>query len=303
MKLFRIFGRSIRDAFKSVIRNFSLSIASISCISITLIIVAVSIIASWNVKNFTTLIEKDITIVAFLNRDIKEEGLKTFEQELSRIDNIASSKFKSKEETKKEMMKESSLFENTMGAWTEEENPLKDSYLIKVKNIENIKKTASEIKDLENVEVVDYGEGMVEKLVSAFSLIEKVSIFLVVVLVVVTIFLIVNTIKLTIFSRKREISIMRLVGASNFSIKNPFVIEGMILGAFGSIIPIIVVIYGYLGIYNHFEGQLFSPLIRLIEPTPFIYKISILVLILGIIVGMIGSSRAVRKYLKVWWRK
>lgn len=299
MKLFRIFGRSIRDAFKSVIRNFSLSVASISCISITLIIVAVSIIASWNVENFTTLIEKDVTIVAFLNRDINEEGLKTFEEELAKLDNIASKKFKSKEETRQEMMKESSLFESTMGQWSEEENPLKDSYLIKVKKIENIKKTASEIKDLENVEVVDYGEGMVEKLVSAFSLIEKVSIFLVVVLVIVTVFLIVNTIKLTIFSRKREISIMRLVGASNFSIKNPFVIEGMILGAFGAVIPILVVIYGYLGIYNHFEGQLFSPLIKLIEPTPFIYKVSVLVLILGIIVGMIGSSKAVRKYLKV----
>ena len=299
MKLFRIFGRSIRDAFKSVIRNFSLSVASISCISITLIIVAVSLIASWNVENFTTQIEKDVTIVAFLNRDINEEGLKIFEEELSKLDNIASKKFKSKEETKKEMMKESTLFENTMGEWSEEENPLKDSYLIKVKNIETIKKTASEIKDLENVEVVDYGEGMVEKLVSAFSLVEKVSILLVVVLVIVTIFLIVNTIKLTIFSRKREISIMRVVGASNFSIKNPFVIEGMILGALGSIIPIIIVIYGYLALYNHFEGQLFSPLIKLIQPTPFIYQISSLVLILGVVVGMIGSSRAVRKYLKV----
>lgn len=299
MKLFRIFGRSIRDAFKSVIRNFSLSVASISCISITLIIVAVSLIASWNVENFTTQIEKDVTIVAFLNRDINEEGLKIFEEELSKLDNIASKKFKSKEETKKEMMKESTLFENTMGEWSEEENPLKDSYLIKVKNIETIKKTASEIKDLENVEVVDYGEGMVEKLVSAFSLVEKISILLVVVLVIVTIFLIVNTIKLTIFSRKREISIMRVVGASNFSIKNPFVIEGMILGGLGSIIPIIIVIYGYLALYNHFEGQLFSPLIKLIQPTPFIYQISSLVLILGVVVGMIGSSRAVRKYLKV----
>ena len=92
---------------------------------------------------------------------------------------------------------------------------------------------------------------------------------------------------------------MRLVGASNFSIKTPFVIEGMIIGALGSIVPIIVVIYGYLAIYNHFEGQLFSPLIKLIKPTPFIYQTAFVVLIIGIIVGMIGSARAVRKYLKV----
>lgn len=299
MKLFRMFGRSVRDAFKSVIRNFSLSIASISCISITLIIVAASLVASLNVNNFTTLIEKDVTVVVFLNKEITKEGINTFEQELNKIDNIASKKFKSKEETKKEMMKESEIFSSTMENWSEKENPLKDSYLIKVKDIEKIKDTAAKIKDLENVDVVEYGEGMVEKLVTAFSLIEKISIFLVLVLVVVTVFLIINTIKLTIFSRKREISIMRLVGASNFSIKNPFIIEGMIIGALGSIIPIVVVVYGYLGLYNHFEGKLFSPLIKLITPTPFIYKISFVVIILGIFVGMLGSARAVRKYLKV----
>ena len=202
MKLFRMFGRSVRDAFKSVIRNFSLSIASISCISITLIIVAASLVASLNVNNFTTLIEKDVTVVVFLNKEITKEGINTFEQELNKIDNIASKKFKSKEETKKEMMKESEIFSSTMENWSEKENPLKDSYLIKVKDIEKIKDTAAKIKDLENVDVVEYGEGMVEKLVTAFSLIEKISIFLVLVLVVVTVFLIINTIKLTIFSRK-----------------------------------------------------------------------------------------------------
>jgi len=299
MKLFRMFGRSVRDAFKSVVRNFSLSIASISCISITLIVVAVSLVASANVNNFTNLIKKDVTIVVFLNRDINDEGVKHFEKELNKIDNIASYTFKSKEQSKKEMMEESELFSSTMGEWSEDDNPLKDSYLIKVDDITKIKDTAASIKDLENVEVVDYGEGMVEKLISAFSLIEKISMILVLVLIFVTVFLIVNTIKLTIFSRKREISIMRLVGASNFSIKNPFVVEGMIIGAIGSIVPIITSIYGYLAIYNHFEGQLFSPLIKLIKPTPFIYQLSFAVLIIGIIVGMIGSARAVRKYLKV----
>ena len=107
MKLFRLFGRSVRDAFKSVVRNFSLSIASISCISITLIVVAFSLVASTNVNNFTSLIEKDVTIVAFLNNQINEKGIETFEKELSQIDNIASKEFKSKEQSKKEMMEES----------------------------------------------------------------------------------------------------------------------------------------------------------------------------------------------------
>ncbi len=299
MKLFRMFSRSIRDAFKSVVRNFSLSIASITCISITLVIVAASIMASRNVNNFTTLIEKDVTVVVFLNRNTTKENLEVFEKELKSVGNIAEYKFKSKEESKKEMMEQSEFFKSAMSEWSEEDNPLKDSYLIKVKDIEKIKTTVNKIRDLENVERVDYGEGMIEKLVTAFSLIKKLSVVIVVILIVVTVFLIVNTIKLTIFSRKREISIMRLVGASNFSIKNPFVVEGMILGALGSIVPIIFIIYGYIALYDHFEGHLFSPLVKLIKPTPFIYQTSGIILLIGIIVGMIGSSRAVRKYLKI----
>ena len=92
---------------------------------------------------------------------------------------------------------------------------------------------------------------------------------------------------------------MRLVGASNFTIKTPFIIEGMILGLLGSIIPVILTTYGYLAFYNHFNGYLYSELIKLIKPEPFIYTTSLIVVIIGIIVGMIGSASAVRKYLKV----
>ena len=92
---------------------------------------------------------------------------------------------------------------------------------------------------------------------------------------------------------------MRLVGASNFTIKTPFIIEGMILGILGSIIPILIICFGYVALYDYFDGYLYSQMIVLIKPEPFIYMISGIVLVIGIIVGMIGSSTAVRKYLKV----
>lgn len=301
MKLFRMFGRYIRDAFKSVSRNFSLAFASISCISITLIVVGIALILSFNVDNFAKTIKKDVTIVVFLNQETtKEEFNETIKNKIENLDNVEKPiTLKSKEESKKEMMAESDVFKATMETWPEEDNPLRDSYLIKVKNIEEIKNTVQQIKSIEKVEVVDYGEGMVEQLLGAFNLIEKITILIVLILIVVTIFLIINTIKLTIFSRKREISIMRLVGASNISIKIPFIIEGMLIGALGSLLPIIVIIYGYTALYDKFGGQIFSSLIKLISPTPFIYVIACVVLLIGIIVGMFGSGRAVRKYLKV----
>ena len=299
MKLFRMLGRSFRDAFKSVIRNFSLSLASISCITITLIIVAIAIMASLNINNFTDEIEKDLTIVVFLDRDADANDIKDVKRELDKISNVEKITFISKDEVKEQMREESEVFAKVLDGYDEGESPLKDTYQVKVKEIEKIKVTADRIKKVDSVSVVRYGEGMVEKLVSAFTSIKNVTYGVVIALIVVTVFLIVNTIKLTISARKREIGIMRLVGASNFTIKTPFIIEGMILGVLGSIIPVIFTTYGYMAFYKHFDGYLFSQLIVLIKPEPFIYTTSLMVIIIGILVGMIGSASAVKKYLKI----
>ena len=299
MKPFRMLGRCIRDAFKSVIRNFSLSLASISCITITLIIVAIAIMASLNVTNFTDLIEKDMTIVAFVDNEATDRDLEIIKTEINSLDNIQNIEFISKEEVGEQIKQESEVFEVVLSEFKEGESPLKDTYQIKVKNIEKIKTTAEEIREIEMVSVVRYGEGMVEKLVSAFDSIKNVTYGIVIALRLVTIFLIVNTIKLTISARKREISIMRLVGASNFTIKTPFIVEGMILGVLGSIVPVVFTTYGYLAFYRHFDGYLYSQLIQLIKPEPFIYVTSLAIIVIGIIVGMIGSASAVKRYLKI----
>ena len=299
MKAIRMLKMSIRDSFKSVIRNYKLSLASISCITITLIIVAIAIMASLNVQNFTKEIEKDLTIVVFMDTEATEEDIDDIKEKFDNVANIDKYTYKSKIEVKEEMQAESDVFNTVLSNWDEDESPLKDTFQIKVKDVEKIGKTADKIKNMDNVSVVRYGEGMVEKLVSAFSSIEKVTYIIVIALVVVTVFLIVNTIELTISARSREIGIMRLVGASNWTIKTPFVIEGMILGLFGSIVPIVIATYGYSAFYKHFDGYLFSELIQLIKPEPFIYQTSLAVMIIGVIVGMIGSSFAVRKYLKV----
>ena len=299
MKFFRMLRRSIRDAFKSVFRNFSLSLASISCITITLIIVAISILITFNVQNFTTEMEKDLTIVIFLDTDTTEEEVNTVREKLENMANVESLTYQSKASVKEEMSKENEVFNEVMSSWSDENNPLKDTFQVKVKQVEKISDTAKRIERIDKVSSVKYGEGMVDNLIEAFDAAKKVSYGMVIALVLVTVFLIINTIKLTIFSRKREISIMRLVGASNFTIKTPFIIEGMVLGLLGSIIPILIVCFGYIALYNHFDGYLYSRMITLIEPEPFIYMVSGIVLVIGIIVGMIGSASAVRKYLKV----
>ena len=197
------------------------------------------------------------------------------------------------------MQKENETFSSVLSEWDDASNPLKDTYTIKVSDVKKIGNTAKEIENLDGVNSVQYGEGLVEKLVGVFDAIEKIAVVAAFALIIVTIFLIINTIKLTIFSRKREIGIMRLVGASNSRIRLPFVIEGIILGMIGSIIPILVVVFGYTTMYDYFGGVLFSPVIKLVSPMPFVVNASLIILIIGMFVGMFGSARAVRRYIKV----
>lgn len=299
MKNIRILVRNIRDGFKNVFRNISLSIASISCITVTLIIVAAAIIGSWNVENFTKLIRDDFTIVAFVKNDATEEDKTRIKEELDKIKNIQTIEFISKKDIMEEMKQSSDTFNSVMSSWSDSENPLDDTYQIRVKDDEKISKTAEKIKSIDKIEKVSYGEGMVDSMISIFGIVKNVLIVIVIGLVVVTAFLIVNTIKITIFSRQEEIEIKRLVGASNMSIKQPFVIEGLLIGILGSIIPIIVTIYGYSYLYEKTGGQMFSQFIKLVKPLPFSLYVSLILLAIGVIVGMFGSNKAVRKYLKI----
>ena len=300
MKLFRSIGRYFRDAGKSVVRNFSLSLASISCITITLIVVALSIVLSYNVEQMTKHVSSNISIVVFLKSEATDAQVKKLRNDIEKLDNIEEIKYKSKKEYAKETKELDPRFSLIVDSWTDETIPLLDSYEVKVKDIEAIGETAKQIKKFDNISSVNFGEEYIESVITIFGVIEKVCIGGVIALVLVTAFLIANTIKLAIFSRKTEIEIMRLVGASNMAIKVPFLIEGSFIGLIGSIIPIILMSYGYKVFYDYLGGELFSSSLgKLVSPYPFILYSSGILLLIGLLVGMFGSYRAVRKYLKI----
>ena len=184
------------------------------------------------------------------------------------------------------MKKESDTLKNTLDYL--ESNPLLDSIIVTVKNVNGLNTTAETIRKYDFVSSAEYGEGMVENIVGIFDAISKGTIIIVLALVLVTAFLISNTIKLTISSRRTEIEIMRLVGASNIAIKLPFIFEGFILGIFGSIIPIIVSIYGYVYLYNETGGYIFTKILTLSSPFPFVLIVSGFLIVVGSLVGMLG---------------
>ena len=282
---------------RSVLRNFSLSIASITCITITLVLVALSIVISANIDHFTKNLEDTLTVVVYLNEDVTEEEKDKVIEGIKSLDNYDSYIYKSKDEWKGEMASTSSELGTTLSYL--DTNPLLDSIVVKVKDIKSLSYVASSIRNMDGVKSAKYGEDTVDKMILMFDVVSKVTIVIVLALILVTAFLISNTIKLTIFSRKNEIEIMRLVGTSNFAIKQPFIIEGFILGVIGAIIPIIITVYGYILFYEHFDGYLFSHVIELIKPSNLVWFVSIILVVVGGVVGMFGSNRAVRKYLKI----
>ena len=255
---------------------------------------------SYNVEEMTKHVSSNISIVVFLNSECDENDLKQIKNSIERLDNVDTITFKSKQEYAKETKELDERFALIVDSWDDDTIPLLDSYEVKVKDIEQIKDTADKIKKMDKIFSVNYGEEYIESVITIFGVIEKICIGGVIALVLVTAFLITNTIKLAIFSRKTEIEIMRLVGASNMSIKIPFLIEGSFIGLFGSFIPIIITAYGYNTLYNYLGGQLFSSSLgKLVAPYPFILWTALILLLIGLLVGMFGSSRAVRKYLKI----
>ena len=302
MKVIRIIGRSITNAGKSIARNFSLSMASITCTIITLLLVSLGVLVSYNVNNITKDIEKELTIVVFMKKETTKEELNKTKDALSKIDNVADVKYTSKDDIKNNMASEYPSFTKMMESWTDVNNPFQDSYIISVKDVRDINETVTTIKNLDNVDIVKYSESMVGELINIFDAIKTGTICLVVGLVLVTAFLINNTIKITIFSRRNEIDIMRLVGTSNTVIKLPFLFEGLFIGVLGAIIPILVTIFGYTYIYNAVSSLGTSnilSIIKLTSPELIVYKTSLFILIIGAVVGMFGSVKAVRKYLTV----
>ena len=298
MRLIRIVWRGIKDAGKSVFRNFSLSLASISSTAITLIIVGIAILFTYNVNSITKHIEDVLTVVVFVDKNVEDADIEILKDKVLQNSNVLESSFeyKSKDDMKEQLSANEDL-KKVLD--TLDDNPLQATIVFKVKDVKKIDDTANEIRNIEGVEQVKYGETLAGKLVSMLEVIRNACVITVIALIAVTVFLISNTIKITIFSRRQEISIMRLVGTSNTVIKLPFLVEGFILGVIGAIIPILLTIFGYMFLYDYVGGHLFTDLIILVSPETIVYTTSLVLLIVGGLVGMFGSLNAVRRYLKI----
>lgn len=297
------FFRPIKEGFFGVGRHAAMSISSSSAVTITLMIISVFLMFSLNVQQFTKDIEHTVQIAVMIDYNYEEQAqIDKIGLDISNIEGVSEVKFSSKDEEfqhylngfEDESQKE--LFEPF-----KEDNPMHNAFYVSVEDGNNLKSVADQISVIEGIDSINYGGESAVVMVNALNSIRTGGGILAAALSLLAIFLIQNTIKLTIFARSDEIAIMRNVGAKNGFIRSPFLIEGVIIGALGSIIPIMASVFGYIYIYNALGGVIISKMFVMIPPHPFVLQIAGVLLGIGMVVGLIGSFFSVNKYLR--WKR
>ncbi|MBS4200364.1 permease-like cell division protein FtsX [Bacillus sp. FJAT-49732] len=292
----RTLRRHLRESFKSLRRNGWMTFASVSAVTVTLLLVGVFFVILMNMNKFATDLEKDVEIRTHVELTASKEDEEKLGQKIEKLDLVESVKFSSKEDELnhliKTMGKEWNFIEN-------QENPLHDVFVVKTKKPTDTPIVAEQIRKMEFVYSAEYGEKKVENLFKVLKTSRNIGLVLIIGLLFTAMFLISNTIKITIFARRREIEIMKLVGATNWFIRWPFLFEGIWLGILGSIIPIGIVATGYYYAYDFMQMRIPRQLVQPLDYTPFVYEVSLLMLLIGIIIGGWGSFISVRRFLKV----
>ncbi|MDM5200673.1 permease-like cell division protein FtsX [Fictibacillus enclensis] len=294
----RTLKRHFAEAFKSLGRNGWMSFASVSAVTVTLLLVGVFLVVLLNLNHLASQIEGDVEIRAYIDRTTKQSEYNDLQQKMEQIPNVNEVKFQSKEDGLQELIK-SLGDEGKAFSSLKNENPLPDAFIIKTKKPQDTSTVASEIEKYDHIKKVDYGQGTVERLFKVTGVARNVGLVLIIGLIFTAMFLISNTIKLTILSRRKEIEIMKLVGATNGFIRWPYFIEGFVLGLMGSIIPILVVIFGYEFLHGQVNNQLDTVFVKLLPVYPMVLQLSVMLAVIGGLIGVWGSMTSVRKFLKV----
>lgn len=298
MKFIKSIPFHIKTAFVSMHRHLAMSLSAIVSVMVTLILFSVFLLLVGNVDNISQNIESDLRIHAVIKQDfVEEQQLKEMETELRAVLGVKSIEHSSKDQELQKYISEKGEIYNMY----EQDNPLHDAFYITVANINDIEAINAKIKNLDFIQETNFGGESVNKLVDMLNMVKNVGLIFIVLLTLLSTFLINNTIKITIYARASEIGIMRNVGASNAFIKAPFLIEGMLVGIFGAIMPAVITVLGYQSLYSAVGGKIITYTLPLEPVYPFVWMICAFIFIFGIVVGAVGSYFSTRKYLK--WKR
>ncbi len=294
--MIKTFFSHIFESIKSLKRNGWMTIASASAVTITLILVGIFMSIIFNATKLARDVEGNVTVSVFIDIGTSKQDIHNLKTKLSNLPNVESISYSNKDQQLKRIQKQMgsawNLFEG-------DSNPLYDVYYIQAKEPTDTKGIAKQAEKMPNVFKADYGGVSSDKIFRIAATVRTWGLAAAILLLFVAVFLISNTIRITILSRKREIHIMRLVGAKNGFIRWPFFLEGAWIGLFGAIIPVVILTIGYQQFYNIFNPQLLRSNYSLLKPENFVMKIDVLMVFIGMLIGSLGSVISMRRFLKM----
>lgn len=296
------FGYLFKEGARSLWANRMMSLAAIGVLTACLLLVGASAMFSLNVRNMMDYVESQNEIVVFVDEKADNDMLQTVNSDLRAIENIDRITLVTKAEALEKRKQDFGDDAYLLDEYNDENNPLLDSYVVTLKDIALLDDTVREIQTVNNVYSVSATKEVASAMVSLSNVVTVAGTIIVIILIVVSAVIISNTIRITIYNRRKEIHIMKCVGATDFFIQLPFVIEGVLLGLISAVLSYSVLWIGYNWIYNNLMGEYsswFSAMVSSILPfSKFGGTMALCFLVAGLCVGIFGSGLFVRKHLK-----
>jgi len=291
----RTWGYFADSAGRSMLRNSWMTIASIGTVAVSLLVLGVFLLVAVNVNTIAAQVESQVELTAYLS-PISANDRQALESKIKALPGVTAVTFVSKQQAWERLLEWYGNDRAFLAGW-EEDNPLRESFEVRSDSSHRISEIATAVSGMSGVEDVLYGREIVDKLLAITRMIRLVGIILMGGLALAAMFIIANTIRITVFARRREIGIMRFVGATDWFIRWPFVIEGLALGTIGALIAASVLAWGYyLAVKSLVRVMPFWPLV---SPWPLLQQLALLLLALGAIIGVGGSTVSLRRYLDV----
>ena len=297
---YNIFGYLIGEGFSNVFKNKKSTGASLMIMCATMIIFGIFLILGENINHFVSEVESAQGIQVFINNDATQEQMDTLGEQIRALDGVSTVEFVSKEQALEQMKERFGEQQDLLDGY-EENNIFPASYIVTMTDLTRSEEIQNQILTFENVKKITSRDETVSTLIDLANGIKIVTGVILALLIIISVFIIANTIKLTVHARRKEISIMKYVGATNGFIRWPFIVEGMIIGIIASLISIVIVGVAYNFIVQSMVSSEFMQVINmsLVSFNDMFSSIIFVYMLLGIGIGAVGSVISMRKYLKV----
>lgn len=295
--IFRNLRYFIVQGFKGLISNSLMTLASIGIVVASLVLLGFFVLFGINLNTIGDQIKEQCEINVYVPNEMNRDSVRAIGSQLTKIPYVKEAQLYTKEERllnyKEGVYQEQAEVIDTLEA----DNPLRDAYILTLEDVTKANEIAEAASKIEGVEEVVNRQDLIQQILSITNTVQHVSIWLMLILAAISVFIISNTIKLGMFSRRKEINIMKFVGATNWFIRWPFIVEGMLLGAVGAAIATVIVMFGYGSVLP--TVQSFMGNITLLSSAQVLNIVILAFLVIGIGIGMIGSAMSIRKHLHV----